>query len=183
MQELEQLIKIYHAAFIAFLVLAVVFFVTSVILFFKFNIRGIFDMKTGRGARKTIQKMKELNAQTGKLRQDIVSNTPVRLSSEERISAPPTEKRTDYFSGQQAQNGAAASVQPGTEDAWDGSQMTELLSYQGLDQTTLLHSYNETSDLPEEKAADDPQPEQETKLPGVFRIERSLMWVHTEEVL
>ena len=59
MQELEQLIKIYHAAFIAFLVLAVVFFVTSVILFFKFNIRGIFDMKTGRGARKTIQKMKE----------------------------------------------------------------------------------------------------------------------------
>lgn len=183
MQELEQLIKIYHAAFIAFLVLAVVFFVISVILFFKFNIRGIFDMKTGRGARKTIQKMKELNAQTGKLRQDVVSNTPVRLSSEERISAPPTEKRADIFPDQQIQNSSVTSVQQETEDVWDGSQKTELLSDQGLDQTVLLHSYNETSDLPTEKAADNPQPERKTKLPGVFIIERNLMWVHTEEVL
>lgn len=183
MQELEQLIKIYHAAFIAFLVLTVVFFVTSVILFFKFNIRGIFDMKTGRGAKKTIQKMKELNAQTGKLRQDVLSNTPVRLSSEERISAPPTEKRQDAFPDQQMQNSSEASIQQEAEDVWDGSQKTELLSDQGLDQTVLLHSYNETSDLPPEKDADNPQPERKAELPGVFRIERNLMWVHTEEVL
>lgn len=179
MQELEQLINIYHAAFIAFLVISVVFFAVSVILFFKFNIRGIFDMKTGRGARKTIQKMKELNEQTGKLRPDIAANTPVILAPEERISAPPTEKKTDI----PLQSIPSAVAQIDGADVWEDSQKTELLSDQGMEQTTLLHSYNETSDLPAEKEGESPQPGKKPDVTGVFRIERNLMWVHTEEVL
>ena len=181
MQDLERMINIYHAAFIAFLVLAVVLFIASVVLFFKFNIRRIFDMKTGRGAKKTIQRMKELNAQTGKLRSDVISNTPVRLPPEERISAPVTEKRTDIPAVQPITE-PAVSIQTDDGGLWDGSQKTELLSDMGLQQTALLHSYNETADLLTEQTERNPQPGK-LNPPGVFRIERDLMWVHTEEVL
>ena len=68
-------------------------------------------------------------------------------------------------------------------DVWEDSQKTELLSDQGMEQTTLLHSYNETSDLPAEKEGESPQPGKKPDVTGVFRIERNLMWVHTEEVL
>lgn len=137
MQELERMISIYHAAFITFLILTVVFFIVSVILFFRFNIRGIFDMRTGRGAKKTIQKMQELNDQTGKLRQDIITNTPVSLSPSQRISAPPTEDRVIV-----------------SDDCGATEILTEI----------------------------DPQPGK-VDLPGAFKIEKEIMWVHTQEVL
>ena len=137
MQELERMINIYHTAFIVFLILTIVFLAVSIFLFFKFNIRGIFDMRTGRGARKTIQKMQEMNAQTGKLRQDVVNHTPVHLSAEDRISAPVTEKRSVT---PPAENRASAHVQPPVYAADDGSQRTEVLSGQGTgtEETALL---------------------------------------------
>ena len=180
MQELERLINIYHMAFIVFLILAILFFIISVILFFRFNIRGIFDMRTGRGARKTIQKMEELNAQTGKLRQDVVYNTPVSLSPEDRIAFPPTERRLDALANVQ---NAVSDEQPAYEQVYEDSQKTELLSEQGAGETTLLQQNNDNYNLSQEKAEDVPQPEKDVKIPGVFKIEKNLMWIHTEEVL
>ena len=180
MQELERMIKIYHTAFIVFLILTILFLVVSVVLFFRFNIRGIFDMRTGRGARKTIQKMQEINAQTGKLRQDVVTHTPVNLQGAERISAPPTEKRikeaqeTEALSNQGSQETALLSNQ--------GSQETTRLSDQGSQETTLLHDYNETTVLSSELTKETPQPESK-KLPGAFKIEKEIIWIHTEEML
>lgn len=154
MQELEQMINIYHIAFIVFLILTIVFLIVSVILFFRFNIRGIYDMRTGRGARRTIQRMEEINAQTGKLRQDLITTTPVRLSPKDRISAPVTEERKE----------------------------TELLADQGTEKTTLLQDYNQTTVLSPDQKEDIPQPEH-VKLPGAFKIEKEIMWIHTEEML
>lgn len=172
MQELERMISIYHVAFIIFLILTIVFLVVSVVLFFRFDIRGIFDMRTGRGARKTIQKMQELNDQTGKLRQDVITNTPVNLSPKDRIAPPPTEKRL-------------VSVQ-------EDSQKTELLSGQtaagqslveeGSQETTLLHDYNETTVLSQGQMVDAPQPAKKN-LPGAFNIDKEIMWVHTDEII
>lgn len=90
MRELERMIEIYHTGFIVCLILACVFFAAAAIMFFKFDIRRIIDMKTGRGARKSIQKMEEINAKTGKLRQDMVSHTPAMLRPEDRIAYPRT---------------------------------------------------------------------------------------------
>lgn len=72
MQKLEQMINIYHTAFIIFLVLTILFLLLSVFLFFKLNIREIYDLRTGRGARRKIQEMEEINERTGKLREDVV---------------------------------------------------------------------------------------------------------------
>ena len=66
----EQFIGIFHIGFIVCLVLSVIFAGLSLFFFFKFKIRDVFNFLTGRAQRRTIQKMEEENAQTGKLRQD-----------------------------------------------------------------------------------------------------------------
>lgn len=258
MQELERTINICHTAFIVFLILAIVFLTVSVIFFFWFNIRGIYDMRTGRGARKTIQKMQELNDQTGKLREDIVANTPVSLSPENRIVAPPVKEtgagKTER--GHQVQDGGdmQKSREAGTSYA-DGSQETALLGGEGSQETALLGgdgsqettlsgrdgsqetmllgaetgrthlaggsqetmllrgdglkesealadvkeasgyaesadqrtesrlSYGETTVLAACQIQDNPNPARKTDLPGAFKIEKEIMWVHTEEML
>lgn len=183
MQELERMIKFYHAAFVLFLILAIVFLIISVILFFRFHIREIFDMRTGRGARKAIQKMQELNDQTGKLRQEVINKTPIGLSPQERISPPVTEKRAETPLGMEGvQAGSPGNVRMRTSSYIDGSQKTEFLLDSGSQETTLLHDYNETTVLSSELIQDIPQPEK-IKLPGAFRIEKEIMWVHTEEKL
>lgn len=144
MQELERMINIYHIAFIVFLVLTIVCLAASVVLFFVFHIRDIFDMRTGRGAKKKIQKMKELNDQTGRLRPEVVANTPVHLSPEERVSAPVTEKRTGSSSQQtvpvmpQGSSGTTQRNRTTADSDRNGSQETTLLSDMGSQETTLL---------------------------------------------
>lgn len=171
MQELERMIKIYHIAFIVFLILTIVFLLLSVILFFRFNIRGIFDMRTGRGAKRTIQKMQELNDQTGKLREDVVNYTASRLASEDRIQLPPiTQKETKPL------------ARPGSYG--DGSQETTLLhGGDGSQETTLLYggdNSQETTVLSQNQNIQQPV---KLDLPGAFKIEKELMWINTKEIL
>ena len=70
MQEAEQLISLYHTGFIVCLCLAVLSAVLSIVLFFVLDIRGVFDFMTGRAEKRTIRKMQEENAKTGKLREE-----------------------------------------------------------------------------------------------------------------
>ncbi|MCB6415392.1 hypothetical protein LI221_10010 [Faecalimonas umbilicata] len=182
MQELERMINLYHTAFLVFLILTIVFFVISIALFILFDIRGIFDMKSGRGAKKAIQKMQELNDQTGKLRQDVVANTPVSLDAGNRIASPPTEKRSDAPA---ASVGSAAVANTGaqqTELLDEGSRETTILADQGLQATALLHHDNETTVLSSVQMQETAQPEAK-KLPGAFKIEKEILWIHTEEML
>ena len=50
---------------IAFLIL---FFIISIVLFFLFDIRKIFNIRTGRAKAKTVSEMSKANATTGRLR-------------------------------------------------------------------------------------------------------------------
>lgn len=92
MQETEKIISLYHTGFIVCLVLFILFLLVTVLLFFRFDIRNVIDLRTGRGAKKTIQKMEEINAKTGKLRQEMTAQTPSVLRPEERVILPPTEE-------------------------------------------------------------------------------------------
>lgn len=174
MQELEQIIKIYHTAFIIFLVLTIIFLGISVLLFFRFNIRNIYDLRTGRGAQKTIQKMEEINAQTGKLRQDITPPTPSTLSGRDRISAPTIEP---------IRNSGTTETALLNES---GMEETALLNEPGIEETALLNELGEQETggtvLLSEQTKDIPQPESK-EIPGVFKIEKEIMWIHTEEML
>ena len=59
MQETEQLITLYHTGFIIFLILTILFAALSVLLFFLFKIRRVFDYLTGRAEKRTIRQMEE----------------------------------------------------------------------------------------------------------------------------
>lgn len=65
----SRLLSIYHVGFYVCLVLAILFLLLSILMFFKFKIPQIYDLRTGRGAKKTVQKMQEINDATGRLRQ------------------------------------------------------------------------------------------------------------------
>lgn len=207
MQELERMISIYHTGFIVCLVLACVFFVLSVVLFFKFDIRRIIDMRTGRGAKKTIQKMEEINARTGKLRQEMVSHTPSELRPEDRIAYPATapnlQVQAEVKAGAPAEAAstpvvtaatatpdatpmsAAASVPvvttAGANGVAAGSAETEQLASEGAAQTTVLYETGETTVLSQNLPKSEDKPA--IALPGMFEIVKETMWLHTDVVL
>lgn len=179
MQELEKMINVYHIGFTVCLILSCVFFIVSVILFFKFDIRKIIDMKTGRGAKKTIQKMEEINAKTGKLRQDMVSHTPSVLRSEDRIAYPVTEANLDVQAEAARQRNSGAGRMSEDKNTAQNAY-TESLE-EGAQDTTLLCQSGETTLLAQNMQQQIQQ--REIKLPGAFKIEKEIMWIHTEEVL
>lgn len=201
MQELERMISIYHTAFIVCLVLAIVFLIISIILFIKFDIRKIFDMRTGRGAKRTIQKMEEINARTGKLREDVVSNTPPGLTPEERITYPVTApnaqvqgelkrqqaaEQADRQAAEQACRQAAEQANMRTVEQTIHTETEPVITraddYSGSSETTVLYEEGKTTLLSEDNEHIEEQQEK-IKLSGVFKIEKEIMWIHTEEVL
>lgn len=193
MQELERMINVYHTAYMVFLILSVVFLALTIFMFFKFDIRKIIDMKTGRGAKKSIQKMEEINAQTGKLRQD-VADTPSRLSPEERITYPVTAQNLQVHAAvqdnrNQMQTSAAMGVRSASITR-PQPEKSQQISDDGSQETTLLNDSSETTLLYQE----DPETTVlsgnpmaagaiKKKLPGYFHIEKEILWVHTKEVL
>lgn len=62
------IIDIMNTCFMVCLAFAILFLVISIILFFLFDIRTIFNIKTGRAQAKTVKEMQVANASTGRLR-------------------------------------------------------------------------------------------------------------------
>ena len=64
-----------NTIFIVCLALTIVFFLITVVLFFLFDIKTIFSIRTGKAAAKTVKEMEAANANTGRLRVGKVTNT------------------------------------------------------------------------------------------------------------
>ena len=170
MQETEQLITLYHTGFIIFLILTILFAALSVLLFFLFKIRRVFDYLTGRAEKRTIRQMEEENAQTGKLRQDTFipeftgdlyktpsgSIPPIIYppTGEMATGGEPTEKMHTGASqtqphvqaqgGGRLNTGGGYSAGPGGVSR--GDEKTELLP-DGSEETTLLNGGSEETTL------------------------------------
>lgn len=81
------------------------FFIISIALFFVFDIRTIFNIKTGRAQAKTVKEMKAANERTGRLRVDGKTQTS-KLSEKEKeagralaVSPPEPQPQNQYNSG------------------------------------------------------------------------------------
>ena len=90
MNNAENIISTLETCFNIFVAFTVLFFVISVVLFFLFDIRTIFSIKTGRAKSKTIKEMQEVNSKTGRLR--VGGKT---------VTAQLTEKDREVFGTQQ----------------------------------------------------------------------------------
>lgn len=69
------LISILNTGFIICLSAAILFFVISIILFFVFDIRTIYMIRSGRAQAKTVKEMEKANSDTGRLRIGKVTQT------------------------------------------------------------------------------------------------------------
>ena len=68
MQRIQEQINVLHILFYMCLGLCIFLLILGVIFFFKFNIWNIFNDRTGRSLRKTVQSMEEKNARIDSLR-------------------------------------------------------------------------------------------------------------------
>ena len=150
MQKLEQMINVYHTAFIIFLVLTILFLLLSIFLFFKLNIREIYDMRTGRGAKRKIQEMEEINERTGKLREDAVyekynmSDYDVMPQSK----SEPLQEIKHTVTYQDKGNVDLSVNQSQVMEVMDGEEATTLLNDES--ETSLLNDDSQTTMLNDE---------------------------------
>ena len=102
----SSVISILNTSFWVCLSFAILFFLISIVLFFVFDIRTIFNIKTGRAQAKTVKEMKAANESTGRLRVDGKTQTS-KLTNEGKDTdrapavAPPGSQETNqqYSSG------------------------------------------------------------------------------------
>lgn len=77
---------------------AAVAFVIALLMFFSFDIKTIFMIKTGRARQKTVDEMSERNSRTGKLREDSGQVTGERTKpvSTAKVEASTAEDLSKY---------------------------------------------------------------------------------------
>ena len=57
MQQIQQKIELFHNLYLVCLILCLVCLALSIFFFFKFDIRNIFNIRTGRSVKKTVKQM------------------------------------------------------------------------------------------------------------------------------
>lgn len=163
MQQIQQQINLYHTLFYVCLGICIFCFLLSVAFFFKFDIRNIFNARTGRSVRKTVQQMEEINARTSQLRRPSGKGNTGALSRSGNLSA--SRKRSTV-----RRENMSDIIQPPpakeTEPLREEMNATEVLSYQ------------ERFAMTPEKAQ-----EEVDESFGMFRIEKCVLFIHTDEVV
>ncbi|MBQ3101161.1 MAG: hypothetical protein IJC50_09235 [Clostridia bacterium] len=160
------------------LVLGIIFLILSVLFFFLFDIPKVFLLKTGKGARNTVKKMKEINAQTGRLRKNddkYMLHTDV-VTTDEMRKKPHPEMHKPFVA---ANSGTQGNTQPLADAPKD---QTTLL---GRTETTVLAS-NDTTVLSGNLADVGPQVSEynyKRSTAGRFETTYKLMFVHAEETI
>lgn len=123
-----------NTIFIVCLVLTVVFFVITLILFFLFDIRTIFNIRTGKAAAKTVKEMETANANTGRLRVGKVTNTGTLGKKQDKSKKLKTKTQTFGIPQQPAapqQHGPITediTSRPATPENLTDDQPTDVLS-------------------------------------------------------
>ncbi len=72
MEQIQQQISLFHTLFYACLGICIFCLILSIIFFFKFDIVDIFNARTGRSVKKTVQQVEEMNARM----EDIIQPPP-----------------------------------------------------------------------------------------------------------
>lgn len=189
--EIMDLISIFRICFYICLAFTILFFIISVVLFFLFDIKTIFNIRTGRAKQKTIKEMQAANNSTGRLRVEGKTLTSQLSKNDkkntgkkrENIIVPPqtepvkeqyvNQSKTPYGDGSenttvlqpQAEPTAALS-QPDIQSYDPGAQTTQQLSESDMNNIGYDNSF----------AYDN--------VPNVnFQIVKKLVVIHTDETI
>ena len=193
-------INLFKTLFYVFLVSAIIFFILSIVLFFVFKIPQIYMMRTGRAQKKTVEEMKKINAETGRL-EGVTPHgkkgmSQIFGSSDQLDAMSKTAVLMDYnVAGSAPQIASAPPVQtsaPPVQPPQEAAQ-TDVLSNNGTQEwshrneqtssfgeTTVLSNMDVTGSNNEQSAEETFQPNTSY---GRFEITRQMIEIHSDEVI
>lgn len=178
-------ISVLSTCFMVCLAFTILFFAISVILFFLFDIRTIFNVKTGRAQAKTVKEMQTANASTGRLRVGGKTQTSKLTKEQRNKTKVPTVIPPQHTGEQQL------SMNSYTQQS--GSAETELL-HQNVEENREP-AKNETFFQPADTGNIPMQfiPEAETSVLNQrqldetkdihFVVKKKILLIHTDEVI
>lgn len=149
------MISILNTAFIICLSGAILFFVISVALFFVFDIKTIYMIRSGRAQAKTVKEMQDANTSTGRLRVGKTTQTSglkkgKKTSKTEKtpVVQPPQQFQTEQ-SSQENYGGYSFESERITEQLSDNAVENPVAqpAFDDASETSILSSAAETSVL------------------------------------
>lgn len=194
MAQIQSTINLLHTLFVVCLVFCCIFFVVSIIFFFVFDIRNIFNVLTGRSVKKTVKEMNEQNERTGQLRR--TSMYPVQ-SKQLKKEHKRIQGNTKDFVKDSAQTDPLTAAPITTEPGYQqGANETEALQSGSTETTVLQGQNNETTVLQMDNSMETTvlqqmgnaysveiaQKEVDEQY-GKFQIQSSTLLIHTSEVV
>ncbi len=175
------LISIFRICFYICLAFTILFFIISVVLFFLFDIKTIFNIRTGRAKQKTIKEMQAANNSTGRLRVDgktltsqLSKNDKKNIKKRENIIVPPqtepvkeqyvNQSKTPYGDG--SENTTVLQPQADIQSYDPGAQTTQQLSESDMNNIGYDNSfaYDNVKNVN-------------------FQIVKKLVVIHTDEII
>lgn len=148
------LLSFFNTAFVICLAMTILFFVISVVLFFLFDIKTIYMIRSGRAQARTVKEMEEINSSTGRLRPGTKSGEKNKKKKEQKapVIQPPSQPQTDGIGYANAP--VQSAYEPESESSTterlssgDEVQTSDLPAFDDSSQTTVLQQEAETSVL------------------------------------
>lgn len=118
MNNSENLLQIFKISFIVFLTLSIVFLIVAIVMFIKFDIRGIWAMKSGKAVEKAIKEKADESAKSGRFRKKQIYVSEMK-SEELNV--------TDKM-GVEKQENAGLKIQTASEQLPEGTNLTTNLN-------------------------------------------------------
>ena len=168
------------------LVIGILLLALAVVMFFVFDIPNIYMIKSGKGERQTVRRMKEINAETGRLRGD---NKPILETDYSNMTADISREKTSEKLKRQKKNAVehapqqepvspVQTQQPDTPDAPFSKGDTVMLGV-----TNATEDGEHLTTLLDENMSDTGDARYYRRLSGSFVIEYNLMMIHSNEIL
>ncbi len=169
------IIEILNTCFILCLSIGILFLIISVVLFFMFDIRTVYNIRSGRAQAKTVKEMQEANSTTGRLRVGKATQTAKLTTSKPPVAAPaPSGPATDELPAQPAPQAVQTGSYEETQLLSDDAAETSILS-QDVAETSVLSSA--TNDVVTQTADDSPVEE------VYFEVIKKIICRDTDEVI
>lgn len=181
-------ISFFHTGFVICLAGTILFLVITIVLFFAFDIRTIFSIRSGRAQAKTVKEMELANSSTGRLRATKKSRVSAQPDKKQRTSPnrpPVIQPPVNESAPSQVDDSISDDSQSVTEklspDAQTANEKPEentvLLSR--VDETPVQNQSSETDVL---TSADSQNTRQSTG-PVYFEIVKKIIRLDTDEVI
>ncbi len=192
MEAITQRIALYHHLFLGCLIAAVICLVIAVTVFFLLDIREVIGYLSGSQRRKKVREMESASAQSGRLLKERSSMSYVAREMKQdmgvRQPAMPGARKVEHVVEEAPTAPMQQEIPTAPPQTMEAETPTDILKEpSGEMETSLLKTETaQTQESPPVEEREDGSTEvlgeAETRK-GMFRIEREILLIHTEEVM